>query len=400
MKRPSTPARAGVLCALLAAGSTAQESWLVRADTIHTGVGAPVQGGVLVVAGGKIKAVGPGSGRGDEVIECAAVTPGLIDLSAHIDSGEYSVEQSTETPVALDVLDAWNPWSYRFGRELEGGVTSVLLNPPAQAVLGGLSAVVKTGGELGERVVKRRAVLRGAMGGAPSQGNIPPRGSPPRTFYFRRPTTRMGVEWLLRKAFLDARAQSGGSLAAGERDVLRSVLGGELPLSLEAWTTQDIRTAVYLKEEFAIPNAFVDAAAEAWKEPALLVRSKMGVVLPPWTFDGRTNESAFYALDTAARLHALGVPVALSGHGGENVDYRLARQPGFAMRGGLPFDAALASVTTVPARLAGVDDRIGSLEVGKDADLVLWSGTPFEPTSRILAVFVNGRLVVDHRQTN
>jgi imidazolonepropionase-like amidohydrolase len=80
------------------------------------------------------------------------------------------------------------------------------------------------------------------------------------------------------------------------------------------------------------------------------------------------------------------------------VGARLARQAGFAMRGGLPFEAALAAVTINPARMVGVDDRVGSLEVGKDADLVLWSGTPFEPSSQILGVLLNGELVVDPRE--
>ena len=76
---------------------------------------------------------------------------------------------------------------------------------------------------------------------------------------------------------------------------------------------------------------------------------------------------------------------------------RLGRQAGFAMRGGLPFDAALAAVTINPARMMGVDDRVGSIEVGKDADLVLWNGTPFEPTSAIIGVLLDGVLVVDPR---
>ena len=90
---------------------------------------------------------------------------------------------------------------------------------------------------------------------------------------------------------------------------------------------------------------------------------------------------------------------ALSGQGTSDRGERLAYQPGLAMRGGLSFDAALAAVTITPARMAGVDDRIGSLEVGKDADFVLWSGEPFQPTSRILGVVLNGELVVDNRST-
>lgn len=401
--RPTRPALAGLALLGLALPGEAQESWLVRAERIHTAAGDPIDGGVVVIADGKIRAVGPGSGRGDDVIECAAVTPGLIDLSPDINTGLFGVEQSTETPVELNALDGIDPWSTGFARALEGGVTSVLLTAPDLAVIAGLGGVVKTAGDdRAARVVAREAVLRGALGSLPSVGNIPPRGTPPRSFYYRRPNTRMGVEWTLRKAFYDARADVGSQgdpVTASRNAILRRCLAGELPLSVLAWTTQDIRTAVYLKEEFSIPRMFVASAAEAWKEPELLVRSGMGVVLPPWNFSGRTTDRAFHALDTAAKLHALGVPVALSGSLDDR-SYGLARQPGFAMRGGLSADAALRAVTIVPARLAGVDGRLGSLEVGKDADLVLWSGPPFEPTSRILAVFVDGKLLVDNRQTN
>ena len=146
----------------------------------------------------------------------------------------------------------------------------------------------------------------------------------------------------------------------------------------------------------------LDAAAEASKELELVRRSGVGVVLPPLPKDGRlpdgfVPDTYFVALDSAAKLHELGVPVALSAHGASEPGERLARQAGYAMRGGLSFDDALAAVTITPARMVGVDDRIGSIEVGKDADLVLWSGTPFEPTSNVLGVLVDGELVLDPR---
>ena len=394
------------LALLLAAVPAATNDLVVSATTVHTAAGAPIENGFVAIAGGKIAAVGPGTGSGDDELSVGAITPGLIDLSVRIDTGDFSVEQSTEAAVSLDVLDSLDLYSHRWDRELRGGVTSVLVTPRDQDVLGGFGAVLKTGGpaELGARLVKREAVLRASMGGQPSSGNFAPRGTPPITFYARRPTTRMGVEWIFRKAYYDAIAAAerpAEELSEAERlqnEVLQRTLRGELPVAVQAWATQDIRTAVYLKEEFGIPRMFVDAAAEAWREPDLLVRSGMGVVLPPHAFEGRTGpDGAFFAWDTAARLHELGVTVALSGHGASDVGQRLARQPGLAMRGGLPFDAALAAVTIHPARLVGVEDRIGSLEVGKDADLVLWSGTPFEPTSRIVGVVLDGELVVDPR---
>jgi imidazolonepropionase-like amidohydrolase len=390
------------LALLAPAPRAAAQDWTIRAARVYTAAGDPFDDGSVVVSGGKITAVSTGrGGGGDDVLECAAVTPGLIDLSVRISTGAFSVEQSTEAAVGYDVADALDLYSYRWERELRSGVTTVLANPDDYDVLGGYGVVLKTGGEptLAARLVKEQAVLRASMGSAPSDGNRPPRGSRPASFYYRRPTTRMGVEWVFRKAFYDTlAARKDAELRTADTAVLERVLAGELPVACQAWATQDIRTAVYLKEEFKLPRMFVDAAAEAWKEPALLVRSGMDVVLPPFLFEGRPNQDdAFYAYDTAKVLHEAGVRIALSGHGGEDPARRLNKQPGYAMRGGLSFDAALAAVTLNPARMVGVDDRVGSLEVGKDADLVLWSGTPFEPSSQIVGVILNGELVLDPR---
>ena len=213
----------------------------------------------------------------------------------------------------------------------------------------------------------------------------------------------MGVEWVFRNAYYIAiiaakKAERDADPRQEERnEILMRTMRGELPVIVEAWATQDIRTAIFLKEEFQIPHMFVDAAAEVWREPDLLVRSGMGVILPPHTFDGRTNEGAFFAWESAAKVHELGVPLALSAHGSRDIGARLGQQAGFAMRGGLPFEAALAAVTINPARMVGIDDRVGSIEVGKDADLLLWNGKPFEPTSTVIGVLLDGELVLDPR---
>jgi imidazolonepropionase-like amidohydrolase len=209
----------------------------------------------------------------------------------------------------------------------------------------------------------------------------------------------MGVEWEFRKHFYDTlAARRDAAKAFPGSDVLDRVLKGELTLVIQANVTQDIRTAIYLKEEFAIPTLVVDSAAEVWKEPELVKRSGIAVILPPLDFSGRVGvDGGFHAWDSAAELQEMGVLFALSGHGARRPEERLAFQPGLAMRGGLSFDAALAAVTINPARIAGVADRIGSLEAGKDADLVLWSGVPFQPTSRVVGVLLGGRLVLDPR---
>lgn len=380
-----------------------QTSWTISAERVYTATGKVIEEGSVTVEDGKIRSVSKG-GSGD--LECYAITPGLIDLSVRIERDVTSIEQSREiTPekriaVALDWFDeAWK-------REARSGVTTVMINPLERQVVGGLSVVVKTAGENAqERTVKADSALYGAIGSAPSQSNHPAFGRPD-DFYSRRPTTRMGVEWEWRKAFFDAAMAREDKRLAGPGTLeLQKALAGDLPVFIQAWTTQDIRTAVFLKEELAREGLgklrlVVDAAAEAWKEPELLVRSATAAILPPFTATGRSGDGSFFALDTAKVLAERGVTVALSGHGARAASERLCYQPGHAMRGGLAFDAALAAVTINPARIAGIDKRVGSLESGKDADLVLWSGPPFEATSAVIGVLVDGRLVLDPRTQN
>jgi imidazolonepropionase-like amidohydrolase len=205
----------------------------------------------------------------------------------------------------------------------------------------------------------------------------------------------MGTEWVHRKTFYDTLAAMKDEERQFEGwEALASVLEGERPYFVQASATQDIRTAIYLKEEFGFPLLVVDAAAEAWKEPGLLQRSGTAAVLPPHAAQGRTAvDNGFLAYNTAKTLVDLGVPVALSSHGRADLAGSLGAQAGYAMRGGLTRAEALAAVTITPARLAGVDDRVGSIEVGKDADLVLWSGEPFAATSRVVGVVLNGEVV-------
>lgn len=376
-----------------------RRSWTITAERVYTAAGDVIADGEIVVSNGKIDGVGKGGGG---ALKAYAVTPGLVDLSIRIDKGFYSVEQSREVTPELRALSSFDTFDEDWKRAARGGVTTAMLNVPDRNVIGGLSVVVKTAGPNAERVVKQDTVLYGAMGSAPSSMNHPAPGRP-EDFYSRRPTTRMGVEWEWRKALYEAAMalQDSGRAKAGDRE-LQLALDGKLPLMIEAWASQDIRTAVFLVEEMrreglGQPRLIVDAAAEAWREPQLLVRVNAAVVLPPFASEGRTRDGAFFALDTAAKLQALGLTIALSGHNASALEDRLCYQPGFAMRGGLTFEAALAAVTINPARMVGIDSRVGSLQAGKDADLVLWSGEPFQPTSKVIGVLVGGRLIVDPR---
>jgi imidazolonepropionase-like amidohydrolase len=404
--------------AAVASKEESPRPWVIFAEHIYTASGRVIDQGMVSVNNGKISAVSVSREEAapKDTLKVFAVTPGLIDASVHIDSGQSSVEQSREVSPDARVADTLDPYSIEWDRQVRSGVTTVLVTAPDYDVIGGLGVVLKTGGKdsIAARTVRSDAVLRGAMGSQPSEGNHPAFGRPT-DFFSRRPTTRMGVEWEWRKAFYDtAASQRDPSRAFPGSDRLLAVLKGELTLSIQAWTTQDIRTAVFLKEEIereldGHPRMFIDAAAEAWKEPQLLVRSKTAIVLPPFSTSGRTGEGAFMAWNVAELLHEQGVLIALSSHGAAGIEARLPMQAGYAMRGGLVpseqeikngtpvLEYALEAVTINPARLLGVENRVGSLEVGKDADLVLWNGPPFEPASRVIGVVLEGILKIDPR---
>ncbi len=381
-----------------------KEDFIISADVVYTADGKALENAMVTVSGGKITAVTPGKVVGEDGLHVAAITPGMVDLSAQVNSGLQSVEEVSEITPGFRVATTLDPFSVGWARHLRSGVTTVVAHPFDNNCIGGLSVALKTGGELSieKRTVKADVSLRGAMGGQPSSRNHPMYGRPT-DFFSRRPTTRMGVEWEWRKAMFDALLAEGKPerAFAGQKE-LTAVLNGELPVIAKAWATQDIRTAIFVKEEMAREGKpkmrlIIDGGSEAWREPDLLKRSGTGVILGPYAPNGRTTDNSFYALDSARRLHELGVPLALSSHNTYDANGRLAQQAAFARRGGLPFDAALAAVTINPARMVGIDDRVGSIEVGKDADLALWNGTPFELTSRVVGVVLDGDLVVDPR---
>lgn len=374
------------------------------ADVVYSGNGSKFENAAVVMSGGRIVSITPGVDAPENGTHVKAITPGMIDLSAHIYSGGNSVEESNEITPDFRVADTLDPFSRDWDRQLRHGVTTVVANPHDNNCISGLSVALKTGGgvTIADRTVKADLVLRGAIGSQPSSKNHPAFGRPT-DFYSRRPTTRMGVEWAWRKAMYDAlQAEGNEERAFDGLPQLVAALDGKLPVFVQAWATQDIRTAVFLKEEMAREGKpdmrlIIDAGAEAWRELDFLVRTKTSVVLPPFTASGRTTDGAFFAADCAAKLHEAGVPVALSSHNARTVGTHLGYQAAYARRGGLPFDAALAAVTINPARMVGIDDRVGSIEVGKDADLALWNGTPFELTSRVVGVVLNGELVNDPR---
>ncbi|MBX3465071.1 MAG: amidohydrolase family protein [Planctomycetes bacterium] len=375
---------------------------------ILPGGGPPIENGVLVVAGGKIVAVG-GQGTavpaGAATVDCAGrtITPGLIDASFRGGAALADLnEQGEEVTPHLRALDCLDPDDPAFARALAAGVTTVHVMPGTRNVIGGLGCVVKTAGaEPAARVLKDAASLRIVMGAEPSMGNRAIRGGRVDSIYYRRPTTRMGVVWEVRKAFHDARQALEQSVGAAPsppspgREVLARVLRGELTAYTTARSEQDIRTALRIAAEFGYQTV-IDEAQDAYVVADELAAAKVTVLLgapsAPQVAGPGSADGAEPRYATARLLAERGIPFVIT-TGSNFAALDLVREAMFAARNGMSVAQALDAVTIAPARLLGIDGRTGSLAPGKDADFVVWSHDPLDPAAVAESVHIDGNPV-------
>ena len=359
---------------------------LLKDARVVTVAGAERAKASVLVVDGKIAKIGetleaPANAR---VVDLAGkvLLPGLVDAGGRLALEDAPNEEGSEVTPGVSALDALEPGSPSLRRAALSGVTTAYAGPGNRNVIGGLGAVVKTAGPDRYRALRARADLKTALGSEPSSGNYSPRGSPA-TFFARRPTTRMGVVWEFRKAFADARD---GRFPDGEGASLTEALAGKLLVRVAASKATDVETATSLAAEFGL-SIILEDAQEAWKLAELLGRLKIPVILRP-VFDATSADAR---PDALSRLRAAGVDVALAAPGSDPETLRAAAA--FAVRHGASRDEALRAVTSAPARILGVADRVGTIEVGRDADLVAFSGDPLDPRSTVERVWVGGRLV-------
>jgi imidazolonepropionase-like amidohydrolase len=399
--------------AVLVAAGTAQDQVTVYKDArIWPGGAAPIEHGVLVVAGGKIQAVGGATTPLPDnaaVVDChgKTITPGLIDASFRGGANQSDLnEQSTEVTPQVHVLDSLDPDDVAFERAREAGVTAVHVMPGTRNVIGGLGCVVKTfGTDPAAMVLKEDASLRIVMGAEPSMGNRAIRGGAVDSIYYRRPTTRMGVVWEVRKAFFDTKQAMEATMGAKPppanpgREVLKRVLQGKLTAYTTARSEQDIRTALRIAAEFGYQTV-LDEAQDSYLVLDEISAAKATVVLgaPSATLVSGTAaaDGADPRCATVQLLAARGVPFVIT-TGSNLAALDLVREAMFAHRNGLSAAQALDAVTILPARLLGISDRTGSLAPGKDADFVIWSHDPLDPAAMAESVHINGKPVLAPR---
>ncbi len=382
---------------------------VVRAAWIYVGDGTVIENGMILIRDGKIVEVGASIEAPEDASEISSgtgvVTPGLIDAAstAGVINGNSWTEHSSEVVPHLSVLDAVDLRSRDFERLVREGVTAVYVTPGSGSVIGCRGAVVKTAGPIDKRVLIEKGSVKAAMGRDPlRRGAYNQRPYWEATFMTRRPTTRMGVVWVFRDAFYSAKRYAKDKNAARssfEEPALKTlvdVLEGRVRMRIQTRQDNDIWSAIRLSEEFGI-DIVLEECTEAYRCLPELKKKKIPIIFGPiFSFPsgyrGRTGEANRPCLNTAGLIREAGLPMALTA-GDLTGEGSLPHQAGYAIRAGLSFDAALESVTAAPAKLLGVEKRVGLLRSGLDADLVLWNGKPFDPASRPITVVIDGKPV-------
>lgn len=348
-----------------------------------------------------------------EVEPTCPMPHGPADAAAALAPGappEASVaDQSSEVTPHRLVLDSVNLLSKDFDRLARSGITTVYVSPDSANVIGARGAVLRTGGPLDARVIMPEAAVKVSLGEDPSNRGtanfLPPVYGPPPSFHTRRPTTRMGVDWVFRKALYDARRAAAGLPLHGADmppaealPVLQALLAGEVPVRVHARMQHDIFSALRLAREFGL-SFTLEEATEAYRCLPQLKAAGVPVILGPLYMEptgwrANTSEAQRPRLNSASQLAEAGITFALTAQELRDED-GLVRQGMIAVRHGLAPEAALRAITAVPAELLGMKDELGALAVGARADLVAWSAEPFDATSRPRLVLIDGRVVYE-----
>ncbi len=390
-----------LLLALFLLPATADAQIAVRGQTIHTMDGPAITDGVVLIRDGRIEAVGPAASvripEGYQTLTAAVVTPGLIDAHSVVGLAGYlnqpgdqdQLETSDPIQPELRAIDAYNARERLIEWVRGFGVTTLHTGHGPGALISGQTMVVRTSGDnLADVLIDSVTTVAMTLGESVGQR------------FGGKPGTRSKGVAMLRAELVKAQnyvAQQDSGKATRDlgMETLARLLRGEIAGMITAERANDIMTAIRLADEFGF-RLILDGASEA---PLVLDEIKAaGVpVILHATMVRPGGERISASFETAGKLAAAGIPFALqSGYEGYVPKTRVVLwEAGLAAANGLSFTDALASITSSAAQIIGQSDRVGSLTVGKDADVVLFDGDPFEYTSHVCHVIARGEVVSD-----
>lgn len=381
--------------ALMIFAVTATAQIAVKGEMVYTMAGEPITNGVVLILDGKITAVGPAASisipANYRIINAKIVTPGLID--AHTVIGLNGYLNQPHDQMALDGGASFQPElratdSYNAEEKLievvrQYGVTTIHTGHQPGALASGQTMIAKTVGKnVDEATIVGTAMIAVTLG-------------PSANATGRSPGTRAKQVSMLRAELI--KAQENDAKTEKPKDlrsqIMARVIKREIPLLVTAEAAQDIMTALRIAKEFNI-KIVLDGAADGHMLTNEIKASGFPVIVHP-TMARPGGDRANLSLENASKLRAAGIPIALqSGFEGYVPKTRIVLfEAGMAAANGLGMQNALASITIDAAKILGIDNRVGSIAVGKDADIAMYDGDPFEWTSHCTGVIVNGKVV-------
>jgi len=401
-----------LIASLLVPGVTAEETSVVavKAGTVYPVSSAPIQDGIILIRDGKIEAVGKDITipEGAEVIDAAGkvVIPGLIDAFTTLAEPGRDDEESV-TP-DIRAVDAFNFYG-EYRRMLAGGVTTVYVSPGQRRLVSGLGSVVKLAGDsVAKRRLRDSSALRITIGELPKNPPalwnppVPPDPCHPMVPQEKQlPTTRMGEMAVLRNVFGQAQQYLNDRPRKidWKMESLLPVLTRKLPVRINCHNAQDIRSAILFSEVFNL-RLIIEGGTEAYSVINQIKWSGAPVVVTGAFEPGRqyqkddTMDIMLGRVNPAnARLLAeAGIKFALSAPTDDTIG-DLQFVAGYAVSQGLSPEEALKAITITPAEILGIADRTGSIEKGKDADLVILTSEPFDVQSAVDKTLIDGKVV-------
>jgi imidazolonepropionase-like amidohydrolase len=390
---------------------------IVQAKKILTAAGKTIEDGTIVCVDGKIKAVGKTAENNipvdAKILKCEIVMPGMVDVRTcvglsgilNIKQDSDQLESSSPLQPELRAIDAYNPREELVEYIRSFGVTTVHTGHAPGELISGQTLIAKTIGNTIEEslLIDGRAIAATLGEGSTKAGKQSP-GTRGKQMAMLRALLIEAQEYRSKLAKQTESKPDKGNDANKDKpaesiarnlklEALVDVLAGKKALLITADRAQDIASAIRLADEFKI-KLWLDSAADAHLMIPEIKAAAIAVLLHP-SMARASGAKENLSFQTAAKLHAAGIPFAIQG--GFEAYVPKVRvvlfEAAVAAAHGLSFDAAIESITISPAKILGIQDRVGSIEVGKDADLALFDGDPFEYTTHCVGVVINGQIV-------